>query len=458
MSARFASLCLLALTLAGCETGTSSSPPPTRAIDTGVEVSNVAFPRETLPRGVPRDNRQLSQDFIDLTFALERGENLNGLLRHEGPIRVYVRSPQLLPYQRDIENLLNRFRVEARLDIRSTRNPAEAQIHIDGVTLEELQKVDSGAACFIVPGETSWDEFRRRGNRDRLRWSQQRTLGLTAIFIPTDSFPQDIRDCLHEELAQALGPANDLYRLPDSVFNDDNFHSIVTSFDMLMLRALYSPELQSGMPRSVVAGRIGPILSEINPGGEGRGAIPRAPASAAYKQYIEQALTRRTSESRRIEAANNAVAVAQQMQPVDHRLGVALITRGRLIRDRDRARAAADFRAAYDLFYNQLGPNDIRTAQAALHVSLTALDQRDFDAARRLADQAIPAARAGQNAVLLSSLLAIKAAALTARGDRTGARQAQLDHLRWARYAYGDGNGNRAREQARLEAILPATN
>jgi len=33
--------------------------------------------------------------------------------------------------------------------------------------------------------------------------------------------PQEVRDCLHEELAQALGPLNDLYRLPDSVFNDD---------------------------------------------------------------------------------------------------------------------------------------------------------------------------------------------------------------------------------------------
>ncbi len=45
-----------------------------------------------------------------------------------------------------------------------------------------------------------------------------------------------MRDCLHEELAQALGPLNDLYRLSNSVFNDDNFHSVLTGFDMEMLR------------------------------------------------------------------------------------------------------------------------------------------------------------------------------------------------------------------------------
>ena len=41
-----------------------------------------------------------------------------------------------------------------------------------------------------------------------------------------------MRDCLNEEITQALGPANDLYRLPDSIWNDDNFHGMATPFDM----------------------------------------------------------------------------------------------------------------------------------------------------------------------------------------------------------------------------------
>lgn len=46
------------------------------------------------------------------------------------------------------------------------------------------------------------------------------------MFIPNDTSAQEIRDCLNEELAQALGPLNDLYRLSDSVFNDDNMHTV----------------------------------------------------------------------------------------------------------------------------------------------------------------------------------------------------------------------------------------
>jgi hypothetical protein len=64
-----------------------------------------------------------------------------------------------------------------------------------------------------------------------------------AVFIPSDVSPQEVRDCLHEEVAQALGPLNDLYRLPDSVFNDDNFHAVLTGFDMLILRTYYDAEL-----------------------------------------------------------------------------------------------------------------------------------------------------------------------------------------------------------------------
>jgi hypothetical protein len=82
-----------------------------------------------------------------------------------------------------------------------------------------------------------------------------------AVFMPADVAPQEVRDCLHEEVAQAIGPLNDLYRLPDSVFNDDNFHTVLTGFDMLILRATYAPELRSGMTRAEVAAALPGILA-----------------------------------------------------------------------------------------------------------------------------------------------------------------------------------------------------
>ena len=89
-----------------------------------------------------------------------------------------------------------------------------------------------------------------------------------------------MRDCLAEEITQALGPANDLYRLPDSIWNDDNFHGMATPFDMLILRALYQPELQSGMTRPEVAAALPGVLDRVNP--EGRG-LPAAAAPAGVE-------------------------------------------------------------------------------------------------------------------------------------------------------------------------------
>ena len=72
-----------------------------------------------------------------------------------------------------------------------------------------------------------------------------------------------MRDCLHEEFAQALGPLNDLYRLPNSVFNDDNVHTVLTSFDMLILKITYAPSLKSGMSRTQVQARLPAILKKL---------------------------------------------------------------------------------------------------------------------------------------------------------------------------------------------------
>jgi len=441
---------LLAGFLAGCDAVTG----PTRGTATMPVVSDVAFPAQVRPRGVAQSNLTLSQDFLDLTFELEHGERLTRLLRYEGPVRVYLRGSELAAYRGDLDNLLARFRREADIDIRMTDDPARAQIFVEGVSIRDLQRVEPGAACFIIPGVTGWAEYRSTPGSAVMRWSRQGTLSRIGVFVPYDTAPQDTRDCLHEEMAQALGPANDLYRLPNTVFNDDNVHSIVTPFDMLILRALYDPALRSGMPRGEVAGRILSIMRRINPDGEGRGTLPQAPSSAEWDRQIEAALTRRNSQDRRLAAANRAVAIARRMEPVDHRLGFALIARGRLLRQSQPGRAASDFIEAYRRHRSVLGASDLRSAQAALHAAIVALDAGEFDGALGLANAYIPVAEEAQNAVLLSSLLAVKARALDELGDRRGAQDAQLAHLKWARYAFGDSTGERRQRQAALEAAL----
>ena len=107
------------------------------------------------------------------------------------------------------------------------------------------------------------------------------------IFLPNDASPQEARDCLHEELAQAIGPLNDLYRLPDSVFNDDNVHTVLTGFDMLILRAYYAPELRSGMTRAQVAAKLPAILSRYNPAGDNLSPVHASETPRAWINAIQ---------------------------------------------------------------------------------------------------------------------------------------------------------------------------
>ena len=65
--------------------------------------------------------------------------------------------------------------------------------------------------------------------------------------------------CIHEELAQGMGLANDSPSARPSIFNDDEEFALLTTHDELLLRMLYDPRLQPGMEPAVAA----PIAREI---------------------------------------------------------------------------------------------------------------------------------------------------------------------------------------------------
>lgn len=53
--------------------------------------------------------------------------------------------------------------------------------------------------------------------------------------------------CIHEELAQGLGLANDSPAARPSIFNDDDEFALLTNHDELLLKMLYDPRLRPGM-------------------------------------------------------------------------------------------------------------------------------------------------------------------------------------------------------------------
>lgn len=59
--------------------------------------------------------------------------------------------------------------------------------------------------------------------------------------------PRLRRSCVHEELAQGMGLANDSPRARPSIFNDDEEFAYLTRHDELLLKILYDPRLRPGM-------------------------------------------------------------------------------------------------------------------------------------------------------------------------------------------------------------------
>ena len=395
-----------------------------------------------------RSNRSIAADILDLTFRLESGRELPVLTRFEGPVTVRVIGPAPTYLFVDLDRLIGRLRREAGIDITRVSGHAEASITIEVLERGELQRAVPQAACFVVPRLSSWSDFRRNRRSPSLDWTTLEVREKMAVFLPGDVSPQEVRDCLHEELAQAIGPLNDLYRLSDSVFNDDNFHTVLTGFDMLVLRTIYHPSLRSGMTRAEVAARLPSILNQLNPAGRAARDGAGGQTPRAWIDAIETALGPRTSPTRRRAAAREAVEIAREQGWTDTRAAFSLYALGRLSIAAEPELAMAAFLQSGSL-YRANTETDLQAAHVAMQLAAFALSAGQADIALEIVDRNIePVARA-ENAALLSTLLMVKAEALALRGRTAEARRIREDALGWARYGFGSS----AEVQARLGEI-----
>jgi Protein of unknown function (DUF2927) len=391
-------------------------------------------PMKSLPDGpvvpVSRSNQAMAQDFIDLMFALETGRELPVMTRFEGPISVRTNGALPPTLNRDLDALLRRLRNEAGIDIQ--RMPGSADITIEPLPVSRLSRNTLQAACFVAPGVSSWAEYTSKRGPD---WTDLAVRQRMAIFVPADAAPQELRDCLHEELAQALGPVNDLYRLTDSVFNDDNFQSVLTGFDMLMLEVAYDPALKSGMTRSEVAAALPSIFARLNPRGGAVEAPLQGPNSrrSAWDDAIGSALAARSDDGARKGSASRALQLAGG-DPMRTALSYFALGRALIGTDNDAAREAMTQARA---IWGASPATEIYAASATLPLAANALANGQTDLAISLADSAGSAAVKGQNAALYAQFLMIKAEALRLRGQEDEAARLREDAYAYAVYGFG---------------------
>jgi hypothetical protein len=445
----------VALPLSACDTVPFEDDVPSRARIAESSLPPMKAFSVSHPSAPQRSNSNIAADFLDLHFQLESGRALPVFTRFETPITVQVTGNPPASLQNDLTLLLNRLRNEAGIDISRSRT-GQANITIEAVSRDEIRRALPQAACFVVPNVSSLAEFRRKRHRPETNWALLRDRVRLGIFIPRDSSPQEIRDCLHEELAQAIGPLNDLYRLPDSVFNDDNVHTVLTGFDMLILRATYAPELRNGMTRGQVARNLGAVLDRLNPAGVLQPARPVIMTPRSWIENVQTTLGPGSSPDDRQRAANNAASTAQQLGWQDHRRAFSHYMLGRMTQGYDPDLAQRHYLSAMH-FLDQTPGTELHRAYVASQIAAYEISRGRGDAALDLIRPNLSVAAQSENAALLSTLMLLQAEALDLTGRPDLARNVRLDSLGWARYGFGSDWAVRARMRE-IAALNPHKN
>ena len=336
----------------------------------------------------------------------------------------------------DLRRLMHRLRDEAGIDIYEAAPGTEANITIQAVSRAQIRRALPHAACFVVPNITDISQYRPNRRSVRTSWSNLRTRNQLAIFLPNDSSPQEVRDCLHEELAQAIGPLNDLYRLPDSVFNDDNVHTVLTGFDMLILKAYYAPELRSGMTRGQVAAKLPGILARINPDGEGMPAQFATRTPRAWSDAVQTALGPGQNPP------NGARPLRQRLRSPKQWVGpttaapLPTMQMAAFCKPPTRKPPKPIFAPRTSIMPATKGAS-LHRAYVATQLAAYEITRGDGDSASVLLAPHIDQAARNENAALLSTLLLLRAEALDLQGRSAEAQSVRLDSLGWARYGFG---------------------
>ena len=411
-----------------------------------------AYPRfgQALPAGTTAySNDSLADLFVQLTHGLEWGARRPNLIRYERPVVVGLSGPGSAAYAGFLDRYLAQLRGNAGLDI--ARRAGAQNLFIRFVPGNAFRRRVPSHACVVAPGAVRWADFRSGpGRYGSGAFERQRALTAMTVFIPDNAEPYLIRICLIEEIAQALGPANDLYGLGSSIFNDDGAHVWPTRLDYLMLRVLYAPELRTGMDRATTRRRALLALNRLNPAGRRAPPLPNAarPAPAGWAKAIRAAFDRTDTRTDRVAAARRAVSLAQRRAPNSayHCRALSALLR---IADARSAGIEGATKTAARVCSAAHGSGDIRLAQLKLdQARLLYLAGSPQGALATLRGLERAFADHGQEE-RLSALYALQAAALRAIQQGKRSFEARRRAAEWGAYALGRDHPDVRRWQIR---------
>lgn len=410
---------------------------PDKPFESGVLPQDPAL-GAALPAGTTRySHASLADLFVRLTHDLEWGAKRPHLMRYEAPISVGLSGAAARQYAAFLDDFLADLRARAGIDIKRKAEPNNLMIRfVPGNAFR--QRVPQNV-CVVAPGLLDWPTFRSSPSAYGTQaYEVQRRIIAMTVFIPDNAEPWLVRQCLIEEIAQALGPVNDLYGLGSSIFNDDGAHVWPTALDYLILRVLYAPEMRTGLGRSETRRRAERVLARLNPAGSGAPPLPaiRQRSVRIWEETLRAAFDRTRTMPERIASAEKAARLAATQRPGSAYHCRSLAALVRLSRDRlDLAlRAAAE---AQRVCTQAHGAADIRLARLALERAYRLYQSGDAPQALEAIRGLEPTFAAFGQEERLVALYALQAAGLRTMQNAEASYDARLKAAKWGAFALG---------------------
>lgn len=403
-----------------------------------------------MPRDVLRSNADIAAEFMDFHFRDEKGGTNTRFTRFSEPITVAFNAPAPPIIMRELTMLVERLRQEAGVTIAIAPAGSPANIYIERLPFSRIQTLSANTQCFVVPNARNAKEFRKGWRSGRSQWANVKQRTTAAVFIPSDQSTQIERDCLHEEIAQALGPLNDLYRVPSSIFNDDDMHKVLTPYDMLILRMTYAPELRNGMSAAQVSAQLPAILARLNPRGNGYGSAGVG-ISYDWNTAIKEGQRLSNPTPRRVSGARRATRMALAQNLGANRLGFSILTHARAAMDTEPDARIKEFSQALNIYTQAYGAQSIQAGVTSMELAFLWFRLGAIDKAETLVPNVKAVGQRLQDAHMLFGALQLEAAIAAIRNDPTQAF-AKLEQSRgWGIYAFGaDGAVTQVENEIRL--------
>jgi hypothetical protein len=231
---------------------------------------------ETAPTRAPYDAADLVRNFervalhheADATMpGGEENWNQNPVMRWHGPLNYALFGAAATPEDRaETARLMSRISALTGLEITETEDDANFLILI---TAPEDRDGFSADLISFSPALAQTFDFWRRTPEvicvDNNLFSRDDGNQIVAALVVIGSETTGLlrQACLHEEIVQALGLANDHPDVRPSIFNDDGEFALLTEHDEHLLRILYDPRLEPGMTVDQAMPIVRRIVAEI---------------------------------------------------------------------------------------------------------------------------------------------------------------------------------------------------